>query len=186
MSPSDPRQAASAGRAPALPFVLAGLVLFLDQTTKALATRVFGPGSGQGDLQLLDDFLAFRYARNTGAAFGLLRGQTVALTALTIVIIGLLLAAIWRGTASGVGLTAGGFLLGGALGNLADRLRLGYVVDFIDVWRWPTFNLADAAISFGVAALGWTMLFPKDAGAESRHGAETEASRPTTLPEPEP
>jgi signal peptidase II len=54
-----------------------------------------------------------------------------------------------------------GLQMGGALGNLVDRIRSGYVVDFFDLTVWPVFNIADSAICVGVGLLAWNMLFPR-------------------------
>lgn len=126
---------------------LAALVVVLDQLTKAIAADALGPGES------VDLVLGFELVdvRNTGIAFGLLTdGQT-----LVIVVTAAALALILGYFAlnpSRPGLwIAVGILVGGAVGNLADRLRADEVIDFIDPPLWPAFNVADIAIVAGIA-----------------------------------
>jgi signal peptidase II len=128
-----------------------GAVVALDQGTKALATSLVDQGSR---VEVLP-FLAFENVRNKGVAFGLGGDISAALIAATIVLlVGLLVFLALRDSNGGwlVWLPAA-LLLGGALGNLADRVRDGAVIDFIDLPLWPTFNLADVAITVGVLLL---------------------------------
>lgn len=127
-----------------------GLIVALDQGTKALASALVD----RGDRVEALPFLHFENVRNEGVAFGLGGDISVALIGVTIVLlVGLLVfLALRSGGGWGVWLPAA-LLLGGALGNLADRVRDGAVIDFIDLPLWPTFNLADVAITFGVLLL---------------------------------
>jgi signal peptidase II len=128
---------------------LAALVVVLDQVTKVIVADALGPG------ERVDLVLGFELAdvRNTGIAFGLLAdGQT-----LVIVVTAAALALILGYFAlnpSRPGLwIAVGILVGGAVGNLADRLRADEVIDFIDPPLWPAFNVADIAIVAGIAVI---------------------------------
>jgi signal peptidase II len=134
---------------PAAALVTAGLVVAVDQATKQIADRSVLRGEG------VDVFpgLEIVNARNTGVAFGALAGGGALVAALIAVSLVLLLGYfalhrdqpwLWLPV---------GLLLGGALGNLADRAREGAVIDFIDPVAWPAFNLADACIVVGVFAL---------------------------------
>ncbi|MDQ5834651.1 MAG: signal peptidase II [Actinomycetota bacterium] len=136
-------------RGPAAALVTAGLVVAVDQATKQLADRSVLRG------EAVDVFpgLEIVNARNTGVAFGALAGGGALVAALIAVSLVLLLGYfalhrdqpwLWLPV---------GLLLGGALGNLADRAREGAVIDFIDPVAWPAFNLADACIVVGVFAL---------------------------------
>ncbi|MFL5871014.1 MAG: signal peptidase II [Solirubrobacterales bacterium] len=129
---------------------VAGAVVALDQASKAAVVSGLRPGE-QVDLAL--GFHLTRVANN-GVAFGLLEhaGDGVVL-AVTLGALALVLG--WFGTdAARPGLWLGvGMLAGGALGNLADRLRDGAVTDFIDPPLWPSFNVADVAITLGVVIL---------------------------------
>ena len=141
----------------AVGFSVAGLVLILDQLSKWVASRELP----MRVIELLPNFFDLQLVHNAGAAFGLFAGW----------------APLWRlGLLTGVALVATGFVvlllhrtqllwnvlalglvLGGAVGNLIDRIRFGWVVDFIHLhWHdlsWPVFNLADSAISVGVVML---------------------------------
>ncbi|HEV2107806.1 MAG TPA: signal peptidase II [Thermomicrobiales bacterium] len=125
--------------------------IILDQLSKLLITGWLGPASEQHRLEIWEPVVRLEYARNSGAAFGLFGGQGILLSAVALVIIAGLLIAARRQAVQGPWQMVGmGLLIGGALGNLIDRLRLGYVTDFIDVGPWPTFNLADSAITIGI------------------------------------
>lgn len=130
---------------------VATLVFVADQITKQIVTRTLAGGSV---VQILGGAAQLEYARNTGAAFSLFRagGELFAVIAI-IVSMGILL--YYRRTAGGPFLVrlALGCILGGAMGNLVDRIRLGFVVDFIDFRWWPVFNVADSCIVAGVALL---------------------------------
>jgi signal peptidase II len=127
-----------------------GVVVALDQGTKALATSLVD----QGDRVEVLPFFAIENVRNEGVAFGLGGDISTALIAATIVLLmGLLVFLAVRGDGGWLVWLPAALLLGGALGNLADRVRDGAVTDFIDLPLWPTFNLADVAITLGVLLL---------------------------------
>jgi signal peptidase II len=130
--------------------------LLADQASKVWAVLAL---HRQPPVEILPGFLRLIYATNTGAAFSILSGRTMLLAAFSILVcIGLLVWA-WRLPQHEQGLRIGmGLILGGAIGNILDRLRLGYVIDFIDAhWlyraHWPTFNVADSAICIGIALI---------------------------------
>jgi signal peptidase II len=129
---------------------VAGIVVAIDQASKAAIVSGLAPG------ERVDLALGFDLARvaNNGVAFGLLENARDGIVlAVTLAALGLVLA--WFATNPGrPGLWLGmGMLTGGALGNLADRIRDGAVTDFIDPPLWPAFNLADVAITGGVVIL---------------------------------
>ena len=146
-----------------MPILATGLVL--DQLTKILVMLKLPLGS---QLSLIPGLLNLVHVRNKGAAFGLLSGWSaeyawlffVATTGLVLGVLGYLL---WRlpddhwSAALGYSL-----ILTGALGNLIDRVRLGEVVDFIDVYwgryHWPAFNVADSLVCVGTAILVWVII----------------------------
>lgn len=127
------------------------LAFAADQISKALVETNLRNGN---TIELLGGLVRLDYTRNTGAAFSLLQtgGWLFAIVAVA-VSAGILLYLRRAGDTSLGVVIALGLILGGALGNLADRIRLGYVVDFIDLRWWPVFNVADSAIVFGVASL---------------------------------
>jgi signal peptidase II len=127
-------------------------VVALDQGSKALATSFVD----RGDSEKLLPFLRIENTRNEGVAFGL-GGDISALVigATIVVLVALLVALAVRGRGHALVWLPAALLIGGALGNLADRARDGAVTDFIDMPLWPTFNLADVAIIAGVLFLFW-------------------------------
>jgi signal peptidase II len=128
---------------------IALLVLVVDQASKAWARSGLTPGH---EITVIPGWLWVRLASNTGAALGLGSGNNELFAALALIIVVAIAVLAMRGNVGGVlGIAALGAVAGGALGNLVDRVRLGYVTDFIEVHWWPTdFNLADAAIRLGV------------------------------------
>ena len=131
------------------------LALVADQVSKALVRRWMEVGEAiprEGPVRL-------EYVVNTGSAFGVFHGPTLFLVVASLAGV-VFLAAFYRSHARlSLGLRLGiGLMLGGALGNLADRLVLGGVTDFIAVGWWPNFNLADSSIVVGMAVVGLTLL----------------------------
>jgi signal peptidase II len=127
-----------------------GVVVALDQGTKALASSLVT----RGDRVEVLPFLAFENVRNRGVAFGLGGDISAVFIGATIVfLLGFLVYLAFRGGTGWLVWLPAALLIGGALGNLADRVRDGAVTDFIDLPLWPTFNLADVAITVGVLLL---------------------------------
>lgn len=115
-------------------------------------------------IKVFNPFLALVYVRNTGVAFSLFRQQGVLALLIPIVIAGVVVAFMRYLPRNVVLLRVSmGLILGGALSNLVDRLRRGYVVDFIEAHAgqhvWPLFNVADSCIVVGVVLLAWYLLF---------------------------
>lgn len=124
-------------------------VIALDQLTKALVRGSLARGEEReilGGVKLV-------YVRNDGVAFNLLQGGGWLVTALTLAALVALVAFFATHTERPCLWIPTGLLLGGALGNLADRVRDGAVTDFAKLPLWPAFNVADVAITFGVIAL---------------------------------
>ena len=127
-----------------------GVIVAVDQGTKALATSLVS----RGDRVEVLPFLAFENVRNKGVAFGIGGDiSAVFIGATIIVLLGFLVYLAFRGGTGWLVWLPAALLIGGALGNLADRARDGAVTDFIDLPLWPTFNLADVAIVAGVLLL---------------------------------
>jgi signal peptidase II len=148
--------------------LIATLVVLADQATKWAIVR-WVPLYGNVPI---NDFINLTHQRNTGAAFSFLAGaggwQRWFFIILATVVSAVLAVWIWRIRAQAQLMLAGGLtlVLGGAMGNLIDRIRLGYVTDFIQVWfgSWPfpSFNVADSAITVGAAMLIIDSLFFQD------------------------
>ena len=137
----------------------AAAIVALDQVTKVFASSHLLPGES---ISVLGDFIRLTLVHNTGAAFGLFPGSRVPFIVVSVVAIAVVLYLFFRETYRSVAnRILLGCILGGAIGNLIDRVRLGYVVDFIDVGfgtaRWPVFNAADSAVTIGVLLLAWNL-----------------------------
>jgi signal peptidase II len=127
--------------------VLCGVVVAADQAAKALVSAHLVPGQTVAVLGPLELTLA----HNRGVAFGLASGGGAILVLFTVVALAVAGAVFARRAAQGGMWVAFGLVAGGALGNVADRLRTGVVTDYIHVLSWPPFNLADVAITVGIA-----------------------------------
>ena len=121
------------------------LTVFLDQGTKWLMQYV--------QPSWTFSIISIHLTTNTGAGFGILQGQTLLLGIISL-LIGILMVAYYsRIPKQWIPQVLMGLFLGGVLGNLIDRLFRGHVIDFIDISFWPSFNVADAAITFSVFGL---------------------------------
>lgn len=157
----------------------AALIIFLDQLTKSMIRRTVAIS---GTYEVIRNYFEIHYAQNTGAAFGIFRGQNSIFIIVNIIAIGFIFAyyrqfkeITWMRLALGI-------LLGGALGNLIDRIFFQYVTDFIRVrwwfmrWRWwPSFNIADAAVCVGAGMLILGMLILRPGANKEIQTLETES-----------
>ncbi len=140
-------------------------VLFIDQITKILVLKNLKPNVS---LPLINNVFNLTYVKNTGTAFGLFLNQTTLFIIISIItsiaiILYLKFPSLFKiKTKLQVSIElALCLILGGAMGNLIDRIRFGYVIDFLDFRIWPVFNVADSAITAGAAVLAWRILFSK-------------------------
>ena len=134
--------------------VLALAVVVADQVAKAWVTAALDPGQS---VDVVGDVVRIVFGQNSGALFGLFKDNALMFGVVSLLVIGLIVAYHARSAASLYLTLTLGLLLGGAIGNMLDRLRLGYVVDFVDVGlgttRFYTFNVADSAISLAILLL---------------------------------
>lgn len=142
----------------------AALIYVADQVTKALVVVNIGLDRR---VSILGDLLELWHARNAGAAFSLFQGEMLLFIVVTVVALAMIVYFIraFRERSPWLQLLLG-LILGGTLGNLTDRMRQGYVTDFVSVGigelRWPTFNVADAAIVVGILLLvGYLAFFDR-------------------------
>ncbi len=135
--------------------LVAFLIVLSDQLSKWAAHAWLEPLQS---VPLIPGILHLTYVRNTGAAFGLLRGWASLFIVLAVLIAGWLSLELTRRHHAPLNRLGLALVLGGAVGNLIDRLRIGSVIDFIDLRVWPVFNLADSAITIGVGLLIWGTL----------------------------
>lgn len=154
---------------------LAALTLALDQLTKFVVRQTLEwhyswPATG---------LFRFTHVQNTGSAFGLFQGNNLPLLIVSIVGI-LVLAYIYRSQRQPTRLlrVSVALMLGGAFGNLIDRIHQGHVTDFIDVGPWPVFNLADSAIVVGLITMGWLLVMQREKESSDKEGPD-DALTPT-------
>jgi signal peptidase II len=140
---------------PLLLFATAALIFIADQTTKALVTSGIGLNER---IRIVGDFVQLWHVTNSGAAFSLFQGGTLLFLVVTVLAVGMIVYfhRTFRGRNPWLQVLLG-VILGGTAGNLVDRIRFGYVTDFVSVGvgdvRWPTFNVADSSIVVGIGLL---------------------------------
>jgi signal peptidase II len=164
---------------------LAAAIVVVDQLVKAWIASIIDPGER---IELIGDLVRLIHTQNSGAVFGLFRDNALLFGAASIAVVGLIVLYHGRSPRSLLLSVTLGLLLGGAIGNLIDRLRLGYVIDFVDAGigsvRFYTFNVADSAISLSILLLIVLALRPSLGGSSpdaSAAGAVVErpdAARP--------
>lgn len=142
--------------------VLAVAVLAIDQLAKGWVASAFEIGV---PVPVFGDVVRITVSHNQGALFGLFQGSAVVFGIVSLLVAGLI---VWYEARAGASLLVSialGLLLGGAMGNLTDRLRIGYVVDFVDLGvgavRWFTFNLSDVSIDGAILLLVFLALVPE-------------------------
>ena len=141
-----------------MPFIIVISILFFDQAAKFLVVKNL---SLNQSVPVVRGIFHISLVHNRGAAFGLLNNQMPVFVVATVLAVILIALSLKHSRAHKLSLynIALYLILAGALGNLIDRLFLGYVVDFLDFRVWPVFNIADSAITIGAVLLGWTILF---------------------------
>lgn len=155
--------------------LLVGLsILALDQVTKWLVVRSLLVDGESVRVDLLRPWLGLVYVENRGAAFGFLQGQSDLLLIIAVIVVfGIAIVFQRMMGASRLLPAAIGLIVGGAIGNIIDRIRFGYVIDFVAVGPWPRFNVADAAISMGVILMTGVVLFSHEPGLDDANQATT-------------
>lgn len=158
-------------------FYMAGLLVLafvIDQVTKAWVRGNIVLGSSVPQ----EGFFRISHTYNTGSAFGLFPNQTFLLVLASIAGIGILIVFFRNQSIPPFWLrTSLGLELGGAAGNLVDRITLGHVTDFVDIGPWPVFNVADASIVTGIGLLAWFMLrTPKNRRLRGREGTPADSA----------
>jgi signal peptidase II len=149
-----------ASRAWRLAGALCGLVVVADQAAKALVEDRLVPH----EVVDVAGPVALTLTHNEGVAFGIGGGSNAPLVVFALAALAFVAVLLARNPAVPGMWVAVGLVGGGALGNLADRLRAGSVVDYIEVGSWPPFNLADVAITIGVALFAW--IFLREGGSD--------------------
>ncbi len=145
--------------------VLIALIIIIDQLTKHLAIKYL---KGQSPVVLIKNFLSLHYTENAGAAFGILQEKRmlfVIITTIFLLVISFYIIKYFN-ELSLISKIGASVLLGGAIGNYIDRVRHGFVVDFISAkitktYDFPVFNIADMAIVLGTLVIVYVVLFDK-------------------------
>lgn len=129
---------------------IALVVIILDQLTKLWVDASMKVGQS---IPLINNLFHLTYTQNTGAAFGILKNHQLIFILFALFVISLILYYWKRIPQKNIIIVPIGLILGGTIGNLIDRLRFQYVIDFLDFRIWPTFNIADSAITIGAILL---------------------------------
>ncbi|MBW2981280.1 signal peptidase II [Candidatus Woesearchaeota archaeon] len=143
MKPTDKKKAVHI-------FFTALIILIADQLFKFLVLKTI---PFQFSIQVIPNIFYLTYIRNYGAAFGLFQNASNLLLWFSVIVVGVILYIFNKIPKENFPQIMIGLVLGGTLGNLIDRIRFGYVIDFIDFRIWPAFNAADTAITIGVIGL---------------------------------
>jgi signal peptidase II len=158
-------------------YLISLTIVILDQFTKNWISREMSRGESR---QVMGDFFRLTYVHNDGAAFGLDLGGRWAFIAVTVLVSIFIVASYSRTEKTPLARWALALILGGAVGNLIDRIRLGEVIDFLQFGigklYWPIFNVADIGVSVGVGLLA-LHLFRKEPGPDARTGGPSEDAR---------
>ncbi len=163
-------------------FITAVLCVAADQLTKQLAAAALYPDKS---ISLIDGILRFSYVENRGAVFGSLADHRWVFLILSTLLIGAMIGyTVWKRPKERLLCLSLGMLIGGGIGNMIDRVCLGYVIDFIDfcafpsLWKW-VFNGADAFVCVGTALLMlWILLSDRDGGrTRGKDDKQEEATR---------
>ena len=153
-------------------YILAIAIFIIDQISKALISTYLNLNES---IVVIKDFFYLRYINNTGASWGILSNSRILLIILSLIAIVILIRYMYNFKKNKLNLVGFGFLLGGILGNLADRLLYGYVKDFLDIiifnYDFPVFNIADIFIVLGVIILIISIIRGEDKnGSKSSRG----------------
>jgi signal peptidase II len=156
---------------------IAAIVLAVDQTSKALVLRYLPYQQPWNPIPALYPLVALTHVANTGAAFGLFPGGGMIFAVIALAVVAGIFFS-YRHLPHHLGWVrlSLGLQLGGAIGNLIDRLRFGWVVDFIDLRFWPVFNVADGSIVVGVSILAYYLIFLVDKPLPQQEDAQTEGA----------
>ena len=141
-------------------FIIVTSIIFLDQISKFFDLKFLQLNT---PVIFIKNFLNLTLVHNHGAAFGTFQNQLLLFILISILAIALIFYNLRDKKNSVIFKLSLSLILGGAIGNLIDRLRFGFVIDFLDLRIWPVFNLADSAITIAAILLTWELLFKKNA-----------------------
>lgn len=132
-------------------YIIVLAVLILDQISKILALKYLKPINS---IPIIKDILHLTYVENRGAAFGILQNQKLFFIIITIVVLGFIWFYTYYNRLNKIMIFGFSLIASGAIGNLIDRIRLGFVVDYFHVLNFPVFNIADSAVVVGTILVG--------------------------------
>jgi len=136
--------------------IIALAVLALDRITKIIALGLLSPGDS---ISVIPGIFHITLVLNNGTAFGLFKGMNAFFILVSVTVIACIILYVWKNRPLGfVWSLIFGLILGGASGNLFDRIKFGRVIDFFDFRIWPVFNIADSCITIGMILLAWKIL----------------------------
>jgi len=138
-----------------LPFTIVFVILSLDQLSKIFISARLQLNE---TFPLLKGILGLTLIHNQGAAFGIFKNQLYLFTITSCAAIVLIYSGLKSNKHDKYYVVCLSLILAGALGNLIDRLRFGYVIDFLNFYIWPVFNVADSSITVGAVLLGWAII----------------------------
>ncbi|MDD5197051.1 MAG: signal peptidase II [Candidatus Omnitrophota bacterium] len=138
--------------------IIVFVILLLDQLSKAFISGILQLNQ---TIPLIKGVFGLTLVHNRGAAFGLFRNQVYLFIITSITAIVLIYFGLKDNRHNKYYVVSLSLILAGAIGNLIDRLRLGYVIDFLNFYIWPVFNVADSSITIGAVLLGWAILRKK-------------------------
>lgn len=170
-----PLEAPASGAEKALLFLVMGLVILVDHLSKRFIEGWLPLDHSWMPWTWLAPYFQISHVTNTGAAFGLFPSGSMLFAVVAIIVSAVIIVYNFRLPGNQVWFrVALGLQLGGAIGNLIDRFRLGHVTDFLDFGPWPVFNLADLSIVLGVILLAYLMI--SESWREQKRASASEAS----------
>lgn len=158
-----------------LPFLVFILVIFFDHVSKLFIETWLPINTTWAPFESLDGFFRITHVSNTGAAFGLIPSASIVFMVVAVIVAIVIIIYNYR-LPSGYQIyrVSFGLMIGGALGNFINRVRIGHVTDFLDFGPWPVFNLADLSIVTGVCLMGFLMLREEWIQNKSRNALDQE------------
>ena len=139
------------------------LVILADQAAKAVIQLTVEPRTV---IPIIPNLFSLTQVHNTGAAFGILQGTYGYIIWLSLIVLGIILFCYDSLCSSRLGLIGAGLISGGIIGNLIDRVFLGYVIDFLEFPFWPAFNIADSSLCIGSVMLAYALFTQKEVGTQ--------------------
>jgi signal peptidase II len=163
-----------------LTFVIAGFILTLDLVTKLIIENNLEVNESYVPYEAIESFFKITHVSNTGAAFGLFPSGSQVITVIAIIVSLVIIVYNMRLPANHrLFRVALGLQLGGAMGNLMSRVRIGQVTDFLDFGPWPVSNIADISIVLGVILLAYLMLFEQKQESHPEEATDTNEAAET-------